>query len=319
MSVSENSSYDYHSFFETATLQAPGHVGWVVIGTVCLIANILIVATVFKNTALRSKTMCILASLAVADCLQSLFYILTGAKRLLYYSWGLLENMTQTNCIAQTFWITILGAVIGNLTLILSVDRLLAMAFPIFHKRQRTFRYVAIINLVTWLYSIVLGGLAFLDSSPKTVLPLCTILTSYAPWYQNFITTETTVKVFLIILTYAYAALTLSKRLRAMRSLPEARQRQERQELELGAFRTVVVLVILYMAAGLAVILSAGAVAPLSSKTKVKYGPVFGVYFISTSACHLFVYLVMSKAFRQAFKELFCGNNSAVHVWNGVS
>lgn len=129
-----------------------------VIAASIIFANTLVIASFIKNANLRTRTNCLILSLALADFLVGLvsvpgWLVLIHREHDRHFNWYKL--------VMETWYVfEILGGVGSILHLLaLSWDRLCAIVWPLRHRSYTRKKYVAIICLA-WLSATLVSGLS---------------------------------------------------------------------------------------------------------------------------------------------------------------
>lgn len=305
---------------QTLAIQNPGNICMTIVASTAVVFNILILTTISKTKELKqSKSMCILGSLALAEIFQSLNYAAIGIKRVLYAELQRLDNVSQLSCIGQSFGTVLLISTVANFTVALALDRFIALSFPTKYIKLDTKRYIFLINFVSWGYSFVLAGLAFIDYDKNRIMPMCTGAAAFSQIYLPAYFGETDAKIVLTITVSVLTAFALYRRVSLMRQMPEPQRRAERQKLELGTLRTVLVIAFLYLISIAVTFFGSSLLTGLSNELKVRYVSVFGSFVAFNSSTHLIVYLSMSTVFKKSFKTVFCSSTISVGQWTGPS
>ena len=109
---------------------APPSIFWVLFGLVAFTGNVTLLALVAKNPQLQSGFYYCSVHLFAADACYGLACAVVGAKRLVHYLWQFPETCTPAFCFPFLFTMFLFENASPAQSLCISVDRLLAVAFP---------------------------------------------------------------------------------------------------------------------------------------------------------------------------------------------
>jgi hypothetical protein len=123
-----------------------------------LFGNSLILFSIARFRRLRTRMNILVANLSVSDFLVGLIMIPYDI------SFVMVEDLRQnkwTCLLRETFQILFLGSSVLNLLLI-SVERYLAILFPLAHVHRRSRKWLALLILASWLFAILVSILPLL-------------------------------------------------------------------------------------------------------------------------------------------------------------
>lgn len=294
----------------TVLIQAWSSASWVPVGVIGLITNALAVLTIIKSKLLHTKYFCTLASLMVAGCICGASVSYYGAKKAYLTFAGIPETSSQIECLAglvPVLWATGLS---DYLTLALNVDRLLALAAPILYKQKLSKGYVSILNIFSWSIPTVMWIFAFYLPDPQKQVSFC-LASIMEKWFQTLYTTMRWVIAAPNLSIFASTLISLKIKFNKTKHLGLVERRAARKALEVHMVKTMGVIVACYvlMKLGGYATLSIAVVA-LEGSAQAKLIGVTGVLPPAYAGSHFWVYLIMSKDFRQCFKKMIMMKNS---------
>ena len=118
-----------------------------------LFGNSLILLSIARIRRLRTRMNILVANLSVSDFLVGLIMIPYDI------SFVMVEDLRQnkwTCLLRETFQILFLGSSVLNLLLI-SVERYLAIMFPLAHVHRRNRKWLTLLILASWLFAILVS------------------------------------------------------------------------------------------------------------------------------------------------------------------
>lgn len=289
-----------------ARLQTPAHLSWIVACLFAIVCNAFLIAITAKVRTLQTKSQFVVVSLCCAEILQSIAYIGTGLKRALIYLIPWSEHVSQLACIAQSLPINICPAATGNLILALSIDRCIAIVWPLFYMRMPTGTYIVAVNLVSWTLAIMHGLLSLVSYQKDKIMLICTFATCCDKLYMLSYDISSHIRAGGTVIFQIITAVILWRRVRLLRRLSSTTRRNERKNLEVASFHAVVVIAVVYATSVWTAYMTYSILAWVDHDLEVAISPYVTLLLIFNSSSHFFVYLIMSRTFRQAFYGTVC-------------
>ncbi|CAH1270467.1 ADORA2B [Branchiostoma lanceolatum] len=198
-----------------------------VVGAASLLMNGVVLCGIVRNHHLTEPMYMFVANLAVADCVAGLFSFFFCA---IFY-WEVMRPLTVLELLCLFFFVLVLSAV-G--VVLLSVDRYLAIFYPIFYKTRMSGRHVAVSLGIAWPVCAVvclspLMGWNCIDSetencirnAPVNYLVLINAILAVAVIVVVFVN----VRIFIVLKQRFSRAVPLEQ---PQENLPAARRREQR-------------------------------------------------------------------------------------------
>lgn len=289
----------------TLAQQAPNHLLWVILSPLSVATNLLVVITIASTKALHNKSQFLILSYSAAEVIYALCYFFTGLIRFLAYVLSKPETSNQLFCMLKQSPLVFMGAVVKNLGVILSVDRLLCLAFPIFYKNRDSFKYTVFCNAIVWGYSVVKLGFGFQEYDQNKWFGVCAFTTSFAPGFVAYSSTESSVTTGLVAAIYFLATAILFRRYRSATFTGVAQKSEWKRQMDFDVFIAVAgICVIFLITTGLGSILNAIASYIGGIEIAVKLAPVSSALILISSISHFFVYFKLNRLFRKSFRTV---------------
>lgn len=238
-------------------------------------------------------------------------YMSIGIVRLIRAIFAISEVASQLHCLQELFvpFVSQILSVIFAVTI--SVDRLIAVAFPNEYRFIST-TYIVLLTTFGWGYSILIGGFYFYQASDTLMFANCnlvSIMTSGFFDFQNIQTivmeTFTTLVYILVLCLMRYKLHTAQKKNQNLSEIKKLIERQTTVTLSSVMFAYLVTQVLSTI--GLA------AVAYLNTNSRNMIAPFIRLLPIINSGINFWIYIWRSSEFRSAFMKTFRNNKTAVH------
>lgn len=294
-------------------VRAPVHLMWFSGGLFGVVCNVLVIITIVKSKDLQSSSHLLITSLSFADALYAFTYCWTGLKRYVLYLSSMLDEISQLKCLLQCLPLSMLSIVTHNLTLMLSVDRLILIARPMYYRKLYPKRYIVIINCVSWSIGTFIVMFIFYDNDYQKILLVCTSATSFSLMFHQvssyFANIIELVTVF--ICAIALIILFLKKRMNKKLLLLE-NETEQRRSVKTRASFTITALLSINILIWINGLINSFIVSHFDPGYVVRIGPYMGVVAVFSTSAPFIIYLIMSKNFRSAFVKIFCKKTTTV-------
>lgn len=294
-------------------LQAPANICWIIFGFLSTIPNFIIIFTVAKTKNFRTKSQLLVAGMAAADVALGLTYLGTGLKRYLVFATGIPDITSAFACNLRSMPLNLFAIISSTFKTALSIDRLLAMSCPVFYHTLSISKYFLTITAWIGIYALVHMVLAFVGYKATLTLSVCTALAVQSQWFTTFSGIIGKVQVAITVAMYAVSLILLRRRLLAIKQMNEQQMKAERGRMELGTFRTIVVVVVGYLLVSGSGYFTYMILPLVTGDAAIILAPFFGLIFIFDCSLHLFIFILMSKTFRKAVLAAFSASNDKVY------
>ena len=266
-----------------------------------IVGNILIIISVIKFSFLRKPCNILIASLALSDLLVGIVAIPYDFAFYLSYS---LKRMRLPCLFRHFIWILCLGSSISNLVLI-SVERFMAVVFPLKHQIYMTVQKSVIAAVITWL--AVLLPCSTVLAGTDTWIPKygCMFHHTFKKGFTRFASIWMISQVTFSALVFVWVIVVTRKRVNRALLANQSTQHEKNEQGKAKLVALVYGLFVLFwspsMAYGLSTTMS-------SQYSEDKYGKLMILIGTCNSCVNIFVYGYKKQSFKVAFKRMirFC-------------
>ncbi len=142
-------------------------------GIPAIVTNLFVILCIIKGQKLHNRCYLFIANLALADLLCGIEGISGGAKRLARHLTGTPETNTAVNCLLELLLQIFSYRASISFTLTITIDRFIAVCFPVVYKMKLGTTYIALMLLVFWLDAAVVTAAFFIDVQYQQTVPVC--------------------------------------------------------------------------------------------------------------------------------------------------
>lgn len=294
---------------------------YILAGTACIFSNLLVIVVIGRTRKLHGKIFLLLVSLAVADVFKGVAYLIAGSKRLhLLIAGGMDALVTSFDCMREfATTVFILGPQAINLmTILVTLDRFIAIAFPLLYSTLR--KSYALVSIATcWTLVLTSYIAAWIESSrlPRVARfsRWCIASWSFSTEYNRFMfgfeATSTWVCFVLLMVTMAAVKCPRSTNLAVVGRPSYYRRQLKVARMVLISLSFVVILWV--------VPTNIVFVMTLIGRTRafdVYMAPALWLMVAFSGCTNVFVYAWLNKRIRDGIKALFirCGKRDYVSV-----
>lgn len=288
---------------ETLAFLQDASAAYVFIGLLSSIFSCLTVFVILADFQLHSKTYYFIANLGIVDLIASTGLVYCGMKRLIFYSMGQTDVMTQLECLYQEAPIVI--GMTGNIVIFVltAIDRLLAIILPAWY--QNHYPRWSYVGQHLFVYSFIAFEVMSLyyGADRDRVISICAYTTASS---QNVLFEQSIrAKVLIVatVLMYTFLMFWVQTKVRKARSAGGDRVRATKRELQV---RVLITLTCILAAFVFTTILGHVLYTIALSHTSLPWALKFATYSASAmcanSCTNFLIMYCRSKDFRQAVR-----------------
>lgn len=270
-----------------------------------LILNLLQLVLILFHKPLRSWGQLLVFMVTLTDALKNLTHAAIAIKRLYQLFTGSGGIDTQRNCMLMLVATNIFTERLSIAAfVILSLDRTIAMAFPVWYKTWKV--RCKKVMLSAGLVAVIIDcSCAVIGTSSEVLNVACTVGGLSTPaYFTYFVWSNNASSIAITIINVSTSIILFAKWRRVVKM--KGNVDNFKRDIGLNALKCVMGLVIVYLVTVVAGSVFDAAVisSNLDVATKTALGPVIGAVYLMRGGFDLFVYLMFSQEYRNAFRDV---------------
>lgn len=257
--------------------------------------NVICLYVIGRSPTLHTKCYFLISNLCVADLILSGSFCGTGIKRLVRLYCSIPETASQVKCLLEMFLSFFGQEASQNFAFVIGVDRILAVFLPNWY-RSASNSYSAALASLSWIYSLIIGGFAFYNTSDTTMVSNCVLSTITPEVFYNF---QNSMNIVVSTITMAgYISVLLKLKLKFVTQVKPKGNEKPKSNMENRITVTLGVVVLVSFITHVVWSIAFAAIASLDTKTRNVVGPLLRNLPIFNSIANPIIYFWRSSEFR---------------------
>uniref|UniRef100_A0A0K0EKT3 G_PROTEIN_RECEP_F1_2 domain-containing protein n=1 Tax=Strongyloides stercoralis TaxID=6248 RepID=A0A0K0EKT3_STRER len=276
--------------------------GTLAISILGFIGNFLILLVTIKTKFLRNRCNYLIGCLAFSDCIVCIYLI-----HLRFYMINDIYFIKNSLCFYTSLYGLVFLNIQAGLTLIIGLDRFIAIKFPFYYNKIINKLYFLIVFLILFIYTTIITVIGFFYSSDEVITPVCMPPTAYnGPSRMIWILSNIIISIFVIIIFF----LTWFSLRKSIKNMASTSEKNNLKQIERVLSSLIIIIGVYSSTWILTIILLLVTQIFSSNQVLVKTIEQQLAWLVIINASTSFpIYMWRTKDYRNAFISMICFKN----------